>query len=100
MLPQGAMLVNIARGGIVDEAALAAALRAKRLRGAALDVFAEEPLAASSPLWGTPNLIITPHVAGWMPDYLERAARCFLENLGRLERGEELTTVVGRGREY
>lgn len=60
----GAVLVNTSRGGIVDEAALAEALRAGRLRGAALDVYAEEPLPAGSALAGVPNLILTPHIAG------------------------------------
>jgi (S)-sulfolactate dehydrogenase len=58
------VLVNSARGGIVDEAALVAALRSGRLAGAALDVFEQEPLPAGSPLAGVPNLVLTPHVAG------------------------------------
>ncbi|SSW69037.1 hydroxyacid dehydrogenase [Achromobacter agilis] len=63
-LRPGAVLVNTSRGGILDEAALAGALRAGHLRGAALDVFDQEPLPAGSPLAGAPNLILTPHIAG------------------------------------
>jgi (S)-sulfolactate dehydrogenase len=63
-LPKGALLVNSARGGIVDEVAVAEALRSGQLGGAALDVFEAEPLTASNPFHGAPNLILSPHLAG------------------------------------
>jgi phosphoglycerate dehydrogenase-like enzyme len=100
LLPPGAVLVQMSRGGMIDEPALDAALRAGRLRGAALDVLAEEPLPPSSPLWSTPNLILTPHIAGWMEGYLERATGVFLENLALFEQGLPVRTPVDRDREY
>jgi phosphoglycerate dehydrogenase-like enzyme len=95
-----ALLVDLARGGIVDEAALAEALRARKLAGAALDVFAEEPLPASSPLWDAPNLILTPHVAGLSPDYMNRLAEIVVENLARVEADRPLVNPVDRARGY
>ncbi len=100
LLPEGALLVDLARGGIVDESALLAALRSGRLAGAALDVFAEEPLPASSPLWDAPNLIVTPHVAGLSPDYMERLTEIFVDNLAREESGLPLRNAVDRERGY
>ncbi len=73
-MKRGAVLVNTARGGIVDEAALAQSLREGRLGGAALDVFAAEPLAAGSPLAGAPHLILTPHIAGLTLESNERVS--------------------------
>jgi D-2-hydroxyacid dehydrogenase (NADP+) len=99
-LPSAAVLVNMARGGIVDEAALAQMLRDGRLKGVALDVFADEPLPESSPLWAVPNLIITPHIAGLVPDYLERVLEIFTDNIQRLESGRPLVNLVDRQRGY
>jgi phosphoglycerate dehydrogenase-like enzyme len=84
------VLVNVARGAVVDEDALVAALDAGRLRGAALDVFAEEPLPEDSPLWGFENVLLTPHTAGTTPHYWERAADLFAENYRRYLDGEAL----------
>ncbi len=82
-----AVLVNISRGEIVDEAALLSALQEKRLAGAALDVFTREPLLPDNPLWQLPNVIITPHIAGISREYNQRAASLFAENLDRYARG-------------
>jgi phosphoglycerate dehydrogenase-like enzyme len=84
----------------VDEDALAAALRAGRLAGAALDVFAEEPLPATSPLWSAPNTILTPHVSGLGPGYMDRLTEIFAENLQRIETGRPLRNEVDRARGY
>lgn len=95
-----AVLVNMARGGIVDEDALAAMLREGRLRGASVDVFEEEPLPESSPLWDVPDLVVTPHVAGFSKDYLSRAFEIFAENVLHLEAGEPLRNEIDRNRGY
>jgi phosphoglycerate dehydrogenase-like enzyme len=78
-----AYLVDVSRGGILDHAALIKALNEHKLAGAALDVFPEEPLPAKSPLWGMPNVILTPHIAGVSGRYDERAIALFAENLSR-----------------
>ena len=93
-LPAGAHLLNVARGEIVDETALIRALRSGRLAGAYLDVFAEEPLPAASPLWELPNVIVTPHAASISAGNRVRQAEMFLANLERWARGEALANVV------
>lgn len=89
-----AVLVNVARGNIIDEAALIAALRERRLRGAALDVFAAEPLPPDSPLWQLDNVLITPHVSATTTHYWEREADLMLDNLQRYLDGRPLRNVV------
>jgi phosphoglycerate dehydrogenase-like enzyme len=86
----GALFVNVGRGETVDEPALVEALRSGRLGGAGLDVFAREPLAADSPLWGLPNAVLTPHVAGLSRGYWDREVPLFMENLKRFLAGREL----------
>ena len=89
-----ALLINVARGRVVDHAALAASLQAGEIGGAVLDVTPEEPLGAESPLWELPNCLITPHDACCVEASFERTTEFFLENLGRLARGEALKWVV------
>jgi phosphoglycerate dehydrogenase-like enzyme len=95
-----AVLINVARGSVVDEPALVAALEAGRLAGAALDVFAHEPLPAESPLWDLGNVLITPHVAANVTDYLPRAITQFAANVARFVRGEPLQNRFDRHRGY
>lgn len=87
-MKRGAFLVNLARGGIVDEAALIDALTAKKLAGAALDVFAREPLPADSPLWDMDNVIITQHQGGFFDSYPRFAIPVVEENLRRWLAGD------------
>jgi phosphoglycerate dehydrogenase-like enzyme len=89
-----ALLINVARGGLVDEEALADALRRKRIGGAVLDVTATEPLPETSPLWDLPNCVITPHDSAFSPLSLERTLELFLDNLSRFRRGEPLLNEV------
>lgn len=96
----GALLVVVSRGGIVDEEALVGRLRAGQLAGAALDVTADEPLPPGSPLWQAPNLLLTPHVGGWTPDYARRIGGVIRMNLDRLARGLPPLGLVDRVHGY
>jgi phosphoglycerate dehydrogenase-like enzyme len=99
-IKRGALLVNIARGKLVDDDAVIDALRDGRLGGAALDVFSEEPLDPASPYWDLPNVIITPHTSGAMKDYWTPLVALFADNLRRFEKGEPLRNVVDKNAGY
>jgi phosphoglycerate dehydrogenase-like enzyme len=95
-----AVLVNIARGKLIREEALIQALETGRLGGAALDVFVEEPLPIDSPLRRLPNVVLTPHVAGLHPHYLDRSTSLLIVNLGRYLKGESLLHEVDKRQGY
>ncbi|MHB8626968.1 MAG: D-2-hydroxyacid dehydrogenase [Aggregatilineales bacterium] len=95
-----AVLINVARGDVVDEAAMIRALQTKQIGGAALDVFEKEPLPADSPLWKLDNVIISPHIAGNTDHYNESAAEVFAQNLERYLTDQELLNRVDRARGY
>jgi phosphoglycerate dehydrogenase-like enzyme len=95
-----AVLINIARGAVIDEAVLVRALKERWIAGAALDVFQTEPLPSDSELWGLDNVLVTPHISGGTPRYMERAVGLFCENLRRYLDGETLRNVVDPARGY
>ncbi len=94
MLKPGAIVINVARGQIIDETALIAALEKGHLGGAVLDVFRHEPLDPASVLWSMPNVIISPHVSGVRPDHWDEVIDLFAENLRRFQRGDPLLNPV------
>jgi D-2-hydroxyacid dehydrogenase (NADP+) len=100
LMRAGAYIYNVSRGAVIDEAALVDALRAGRLAGAGLDVYEEEPLPATSPLWDLDNVILTPHVAGLTPLYYERTAALFADNLDRFLSGQPLENRFDPARGY
>jgi phosphoglycerate dehydrogenase-like enzyme len=95
-----ALLVNVSRGKLVDEEALVEALRHGRIGGAALDVFAHEPLPPDSPLWTLPNVVITPHMSGFRPDHWDAVTELFADNVLRFTSGEPLVNLVDKSEGY
>ncbi|MCI0567832.1 MAG: D-2-hydroxyacid dehydrogenase [Acidobacteria bacterium] len=95
-----AVLVNIARGKLIREESLAKALESGRLAGAALDVFVEEPLPSTSVFYRHPNVVLTPHIAGLHPHYLDRSTSLFIVNLGRYLKGDSLLHEVVKREGY
>jgi glyoxylate/hydroxypyruvate reductase A len=97
-MKRSAWLINVARGGVVDEGALVAALRSRRIAGAILDVFRTEPLPPGHPLWRLPNVVVTPHISG--PSTPGEISDIFNENLRRYAAGRPLLHAVDRRRGY
>jgi phosphoglycerate dehydrogenase-like enzyme len=95
-----AYFINVGRGATVDETALAAALRERRLAGAAIDVFAEEPPPSGHPFFALDNAIVSPHVSGFLPSYDDRCTELFAENLRRYLAHAPLLNLVDRARGY
>jgi len=95
-----AFLINVSRGALVDEAALAKTLRGRQIAGAALDVFEEEPLSRWSPLWKMPQVLITPHTAFLTENVWQRHYEVFAANLKRYLAGQPLEGVIDKKRGY
>lgn len=93
-MKRGAILINTARGGLVDEPALVSALCSGHLRGAGLDVFGQEPVDPDNPLLGLPNVVLAPHQAWLTPETLDRSLAAAFENIRRLQAGEPLLSQV------
>jgi phosphoglycerate dehydrogenase-like enzyme len=99
-LKPSAVFINVGRGPVIDESALVEALAARRIKGAALDVFDQEPLPPDHPFWRMDNLLLSPHSADHTPGWIDDAMRAFLANLERFRRGEPLLNVVDKARGY
>ena len=100
LLNDGAVVVNVARGQIIDEEALRTALASGKLRGAVLDVFDREPLDEASPLWAMPNVVITPHTSGFRASHWDEVTDLFTENLRRFQSEETLLNPVDTAAGY
>jgi len=99
MKPTG-VIINIARGGVIDPAALIDALQKGRIAGAGLDVTSPEPLPPDSPLWDMENVILSPHISGGMEDYIGQATTLFCENLRRYLEGGKLINIIDKQKGY
>ena len=95
-----AVIMNVGRGSVIDEAALIRALESRRIRGAALDVFSSEPLPPGHPFWQMPNVLLSPHTADRVEGFLDPAFDCFFENLDRFRKGNALLNVVDKHAGY
>jgi phosphoglycerate dehydrogenase-like enzyme len=91
-----AVVINLGRGPVIDDAAMVRALTEKRIKGAALDVFDQEPLPAGHPLYGLENVLLSPHCADHTPDWMEQAMRFFVAQFERFAKGEPLQNVVNK----
>ncbi len=99
-MKDGAFFINIARASVVDEAALVSALETGKLSGAGLDVFSTEPLPADHPFWTMENVIITPHVASFIPDFWERVLALLEQNFKAFAAGQALANVIDKEKGY
>jgi phosphoglycerate dehydrogenase-like enzyme len=100
MMKPSAWLLNFGRGHLIDDDDLIAAVKAKKIAGAVLDVFRQEPLPADHPFWGTEGIIVLPHIGGPHPQRDRIVARLFVDNLGRFLDGKPLREVVDREAGY
>ena len=91
-----AVIINVGRGPVIEEAAMIRALTEKRIKGAALDVFDHEPLPQGHPFYVLENVLLSPHCADHTPDWLDAAMRFFLDNYQRYRKGEPLLNVVDK----
>src|SRR6185436_7446933 len=99
MKPTG-VIINVGRGAVIDEDALAAALETGSIKGAALDVFSVEPLPAGHAFYRLPNVLLSPHTADHVQDFVHLAVECFLDNLRRFRAGEPLNNLVDKHAGY
>ncbi len=99
-MKRDAVIINVGRGPVIDEPKLIQALQSGAIRGAALDVMDQEPLPKSSPLWSLPNVVVSPHTADHVEDFLRPAVECFIENLERFRKGQPLENIVDKHAGY